>query len=255
MNETSNNIDQINLFELPAAQHNLHLDRPPYRFHRRQRDNLTAVATIEFTEMLCQLDSRYDETLPPCWFKHGYLFALMDALRVQYVSAYGVHTRKVMSKAGISQIPDFPLLSSWQADFWAKENLLLDFIRQYLENHPAGSYEDSHSQPATLSPQALERRQAEALAGLAPVEYYPFDKSLIAYDDPIKIEEDRDNNDTYEGVSSQPTLPLSEPLDADKLSIHIDNPSTPEPLADTSDGVIDWESEEEDEGDDWSEKL
>lgn len=71
--------DPARMWTLAASDRNSVGNGPQWRFHRRVKQPETVAATADFTEMLCQIDARMDRTLPACWMRHAYLFAILDA--------------------------------------------------------------------------------------------------------------------------------------------------------------------------------
>ncbi|MCI1218495.1 hypothetical protein [Bifidobacterium crudilactis] len=171
-------------WEQPAARADLDLDQPPYLLYRRRHSIRSLQATVDFTELLCQVDQRLDRLLPACWPYHAYLVSVLDALRCDYWSLYGPAT----DRKGV-QHPPSP--SERQYRFWQDEDNAIQMMSAYQQSegdcdHPAGN-------PARYSAPTLARRHVEAVTGLQATEYYPFAPTDISDDDRIKWAKDTDN--------------------------------------------------------------
>lgn len=220
-------------FEQPAGRMDLDLDQDPYPFHRRRRDPIAASATVEFTEMLCQIDRRFDALLPQDWPLEGYLFALMDALRAEYVSAYTRHHETRATTKGTFLLSVAPNPSRAQVIFWQDEDSTYRLISAYLDSAPA-----RQDGPADYTRQAVERRRRASELGLVPAEYYPFPPSRQSQDDADPLDDQpEDDGAGLEGFSlgSGGQMP---------------GPAGPGPAMDGGEtaGPIDWEGEDDEAG-------
>lgn len=220
-------------FEQPAGRMDLDLDQNPYPFHRRRRDPIAASATVEFTEMLCQIDRRFDALLPQDWPLEGYLFALMDALRAEYVSAYTRHHETRTTTKGTFLLSVAPNPSRAQVIFWQDEDSTYRLISAYLDSAPA-----RQDGPADYTRQAVERRRRASALGLVPAEYYPFPPSRQSQDDADPLDDQPEDD----GAGLQGFAPGS--------GGHMPGPAGPGPSMDGGEtaGPIDWEGEDDEAG-------
>ncbi|RBP98829.1 hypothetical protein CRD59_06985 [Bifidobacterium xylocopae] len=203
--------------------------------------------------MLCQIDPRLDTLLPVCWFRHGYLFAIMDALRTAYAAAFALHFHiEPNPKGGPSKKTIvYPELSSWQFRFWQDEQSALAMMAAYLQELPAGGEADEHSTAAEYTARTVDRRNAEENSGLAPLEYYPFDVSTPALEDEGSSEDADDYPDeglsTFDGgkayQGSEPPQGFQEQGQTPDGS----GPALSTSMDGEGVGPIDWEGEEDDD--------
>lgn len=172
-------MNQHNLWSLPASgqyfEHDFG-DEPPYDFHRRDKNEHTAQATALFTEMLCQIDPVMDAQLPVCYLYHAYLFALLDALRYQYMGAY----IPVPTEKGL-QLP----MPTASAQFWKDEHNAVTLIKEFCERQGIDPNAPTcqHEQPATYSAKTEQRRDIYRKLGFRDAPYYPYATSTMAQAD------------------------------------------------------------------------
>lgn len=155
-------------FENTAAD--LDVSDQPWPFHERTRHPKLATEVAEFAEMLCQIDPRMDKALPSCWMRHAYLFALMDALRTDYASAYA----RQMVHSGNDRYGRVPDPSYMQFKFWQDERDALSMVDRFVHEQSIGQEGADDHEPAELSEHTERRRRDERELGLEPTEVYPF---------------------------------------------------------------------------------
>lgn len=159
------------LVDMPNAAANLDLDGEPWRFDLRRRGTRPATRVAEFTEMMCTVDPRFDQALPANWMRLSYVFALMDALRCNYVAAF-IETRHIGTKGSPVPVPAVP--GEQQIRFWMNEDRTLSMIREYIRSQGVEEDPDKGEGIDQVTPKTRDRREEEHRAGVAPVEYYPY---------------------------------------------------------------------------------
>lgn len=163
--------DTRGIWAAAQAADNVDLDAPPWRFDQRRRHVRTAEQVAGFAEMLCQIDDRMDEALPACWMRHGFLFALIDALRSEYVYAY--------MEAPKSN-PKGPRHSYMQTRFWLDESSVMETIKSYASSKSLGNPDIDKHEPGKYSQETAKRRESEKELGIDAVECFPWDKNDLA---------------------------------------------------------------------------
>jgi hypothetical protein len=150
----------------------------PWQAQRAERRPDVATHVAEFVEMLCQIDERFDELLPECWMRHGYIFAVMDALRCEYASAYvgrfARNTKGDVFLAASQQSRD-------QFQFWLDVSAAYTLISDYCTSRAIKpGIEEPHEPVKAYSRQTEARRSAERALGVEPIECYPFDDNTLS---------------------------------------------------------------------------
>lgn len=221
----------------PAAAMDLDLDHRPYPFDQRRRDPIAAAATVEFSEMLCQLDRRFDALLPEDWPLDGYVFALMDALRAEYASAYTVHREVRSTPKGNIPLTVAPNVSRAQIIFWQDEDSAYRMVRDYLDSAPARD-----APPVDYTRHTAARRGREDALGLRPAEYYPYPPSASSQADTDPLDDQPEDEDTYGAQDLFSQL-------ADQMTAQMAGPAGEGPSieGEGDEGPIDWEGEDDGE--------
>lgn len=190
---------------VPAARIPLRLREPVYGFHDRIKPVKSAAATAEFTEMLCQIDPRMDRSIPSCYLLHPYIFALLDALRAEYVFCY----LPVRTKVGWQPPP----CSYAQFKFWQDEDNAYNLIKEWCSNagiDPLKPCDPAHHREDRAQyTQATSKRRAFTMEyGLTPTQYYPWQLSDVAAAD--QIEQQGEFDDFYAPDNAGPCTAGSE---------------------------------------------
>lgn len=159
------------MWKAAQSAEDLDMSALPWRFDQRQRHVRTAEQVAGFAEMLCQIDQRMDAALPACWMRHGYLFALMDALRSEYVFAYLETPHKN---------PKSPRHSYMQTRFWMDENSILQMVKDYASARSLGNPDADKHESGQYSKKTSDRRENEKSLGIDAAEYFPWDANDLA---------------------------------------------------------------------------
>ncbi|MBH9981093.1 MULTISPECIES: hypothetical protein [Bifidobacterium] len=163
--------DPGRMWKAAQSAEDLDMSAPPWRFDQRQRHVRTAGQVAGFAEMLCQIDERMDGALPACWMRHGYLFALMDALRSEYVYAYLEAPNKS---------PKDPRHSYMQTRFWMDENSILQMVKDYATARALGNPDTDKHESSQYSEKTRSRRESEKSLGIDVAECFPWDENGLA---------------------------------------------------------------------------
>lgn len=159
------------MWKAAQSAEDLDMSALPWRFDQRRRHVRTAEQVAGFAEMLCQIDQRMDAALPACWMRHGYLFALMDALRSEYVFAYLETPRKS---------PKSPSHSYMQTRFWMDENSILVMVKDYATARSLGNPDADRHESGRYSEETRSRRENEKSLGIDATECFPWDENGLA---------------------------------------------------------------------------
>lgn len=159
------------MWKAAQSAEDLDMSALPWRFDQRQRHVRTAEQVAGFAEMLCQIDQRMDAALPACWMRHGYLFALMDALRSEYVFAYLETPHKS---------PKSPSHSYMQTRFWMDENSILAMVKDYATARSLGNKDTDKHESGRYSEETRIRRENEKSLGIDATECFPWDANGLA---------------------------------------------------------------------------
>lgn len=159
------------MWKAAQSAEDLDMSALPWRFDQRRRHVRTAEQVAGFAEMLCQIDQRMDAALPACWMRHGYLFALMDALRSEYVFAYLETPRRS---------PEGPSHSYMQTRFWMDENSILVMVKDYATARSLGNPDTDKHESGRYSEDTRIRRETEKSLGIDAAECFPWDANGLA---------------------------------------------------------------------------
>lgn len=166
MDDNGSNTRFTFLGEMPNAEKDLYLGYIPFQFHNKKRDTSTLTSTAEFVEMLCTIDERLGKVLPPQWMEYPYMFALMDALRCNYICAYAV------VRTG-QKVKSYPVPNEQQVRFWMNEDRVYGMISAYVHFLGISSTEvtdEIHKDEVPYSTQ--QRREQESNVGIHATTYY-----------------------------------------------------------------------------------
>lgn len=188
------------LVDMPNAAADLELDGDPWRFDLSRRTTRAATQVAEFTEMLCVVDPRFDKALPANWMRLPYIFALMDALRCDYVASF-IETKHLGSKGKTVRVPATP--GEQQIRFWMNEDRTHTMIREYIRGQGVDADPDKGERIDQVTPGTRDRREQERRAGVEPVEYYPFLNTRPPAPDPPAVDPEPDGGFGDDQVAGQ----------------------------------------------------